>query len=87
MSDKVVYKSYPNIVKLQCMFAGPVVHKIKVTYLGNGWYGCRCYVNGELNQEVRVEGRHNIRAACRGMLRMEDKCGNVSDYAHASRHR
>lgn len=80
-------KSYPNTIPMQSMLNGLVIHSIKVTYLGNNWYGCRCYLNGELNQEIQVEGKENIRAACRSMLRMEDKCGNISNYAGASRMR
>lgn len=64
-----------------------VTHEVKVTYLGNGKYGCRILTNGEVSQECTVEGRENISKACREMLRDESKCGNLSEYASASRHR
>ena len=64
-----------------------VVHEVKVTYLGNGKYGCRILTNGEVSQERNVEGRDAIGPACRDMLRTEQKCGNLSQYAQKSRHR
>ena len=39
---------------------GFVEHSIKVTYLGKGLYGCRVYMNGELNGEEVVYGREAI---------------------------
>jgi len=69
------------------MMQGDVEHSIKVTYLGNGVYGCRVYMNGELNAENRCIGKQNIGAACRDLLRFEDKLGNYSKYAHNSRMR
>lgn len=64
-----------------------VEHTVKVTYLGDGKYGCRVFVNGELSQECTVESKAEIGQACRDMLRMENKCGNLSDYGQKSRHR
>jgi hypothetical protein len=66
---------------------GNVEHTVKVTYLGKGVYGCRVYTNGELNAENRCIGKQNIGAACRDLLRFEDKLGNYSKYAHSSRMR
>jgi hypothetical protein len=66
---------------------GNVEHTVKVTYLGKGVYGCRVYTNGELNAENRCIGKQHIGAACRDLLRFEDKLGNYSKYAHASRMR
>lgn len=76
----------PMHLPVQQMFLKHCTHEIKVTYLGKGLYGCRCFTNGILNQEIRVT-KNLIRKACRDMLRWEDKCGNWSDYAHSSRHR
>lgn len=64
-----------------------VTHEVKVTYLGNGKYGCRIITNGEVSQEQTVDSQEAIGPACREMLRMEHKCGNYSDHAAASRHR
>ena len=66
---------------------GECEHKIKVTYLGNKTWGVRCFVNGELNQEIQVGDRRDIGTAAREILRWEDKCGNISSYASSSRDR
>lgn len=66
---------------------GKVVHDTKVTHLKGVGYGVRVFVNGELNQEDVVDSRDKIGPAIRSMLRMEDKCGNISSMADKSRHR
>lgn len=71
---------------LSFLYWGKVEHRIKVTRIGRGW-NVRLYTNEELSQEVRVYDRSRIGIAAREMLRMEDKCGNWSDMAIASRHR
>ena len=76
----------PNHISVQRTCLGAVSHKIVVTHLGKGIYGCRCFTNDILTQEIRVT-KNLIGAACREMLRWEDKCGNLSDYADSSRHR
>ena len=64
-----------------------VEHKVKVTRIkGKGW-GVRVYTNGVLSQEDVVRTQLEIGPAARGMLRMEDKCGNPSKYADRARHR
>jgi hypothetical protein len=69
------------------IFLGPVIHSIKVTFLkGVGW-GVRLFANGELSQEYVAKTRTEIGPLARSMLRMEDKCGNISDYAAKSRFR
>lgn len=62
-------------------------HEIKVTYLGKSRWGVRCFMNGELNQEIQVGCREDIGVAAREMLRWEDKCGNISKFASAARER
>jgi hypothetical protein len=37
-----------------------ITHTVKVTYLGKGIYGCRCFLNGVLNSEYRAKGKANI---------------------------
>lgn len=64
-----------------------VEHTVKVTYLGDGKYGCRVFVNGVLSQERTVFDKADIGKTCREMLRTENKCGNLSDFGHKSRHR
>ena len=63
-------------------------HEVKVTFLGKKvGYGVRVFVNGELNQEQIAETKADIGRVARSMLRMEDKCGNLSDFADNARHR
>ena len=59
----------------------------KVTKLGNGWYGCRCFVDNKLSCEIRVPLRNNISSAFKGMLRMLDKCGVDNKMVKSSRYR
>lgn len=60
----------------------------KVTYLGNGLYGCRIIrlANNKPIVETRVP-KSEIGDAIHDMLRMLDKIGFDSPMAHASRHR
>lgn len=67
-----------------CM--GEVEHDTKVTRIGQGW-NLRVFLNGEVNQEVRVCDRAEIGKEIKSMLRWEDKCGNFSPMASASRDR
>lgn len=76
-----------NKIPMQQVMLGEVTHEITVTRLNSKRFGCRCWTNGFVNQEIVVEGREFIGRACREMLRMEDKCGNWSDMAHNARHR
>jgi hypothetical protein len=67
------------------MQGGEIKHTVKVTYLGKGIYGCRCFLNGVLNSEYRAKGKKNIGKACRELLRWESKMGNTSKFANRSR--
>lgn len=69
------------------MLLGQVNHTVKVTYLKGKGYGVRVYINGELNQEALALTKQDIGPTARSLLRMEDKCGNWSDYADQARHR
>ena len=64
-----------------------VTHDVKVTHLKGHGYGIRVMVNGQINQEGIAPTRADIGPVAREMLRMEDKCGNISDYASSARHR
>ena len=75
-----------TMVTMQRTCMGRCEHTVKSTRIGNGW-NVRVFLNGELNQEVRVYAQNLIGAAARDMLRWEDKCGNISEYASAARHR
>lgn len=71
---------------MKIFLAGNVTHTIKVTRLEKCW-GVRCFTNGTLNQEIQVQCQQDISVASAEMLRTEDKCGNHSDMATASRER
>jgi len=76
-----------NKIPMQSVMLGDVHHEITVTRLNKNQYGCRCWTNGFVNQEIVVDNRSLIGRACREMLRMEDKCGNLSDLANNARNR
>ncbi len=80
-----MYFKSERIVCMQRMMLGEVKHEVTSRRIGNGW-NVRVFTNGEVNQELRVFCQADIRLAARDMLRMEDKCGNWSDFAIASRH-
>lgn len=64
-----------------------VEHTVKVTRIkGRGW-GVRVYANGVLNQQDVALTQSDIGRVARSMLRMEDKVGNLSEYASTARHR
>lgn len=72
---------------MKVMIAGDVQHEIKVTRITPKLWGVRCFTNGILNQEIRVQCKADIGVASAEMLRWEDKCGNHSQQATASRER
>jgi hypothetical protein len=65
---------------------GECTHTVTVRRIGNGW-NVRVLLNGEVNQERRVYYPSEIGREAAEMLRMEDKCGNISQYASAARER
>ena len=72
---------------MKVIIAGNVEHEIKVTRIKPKLWGVRCFTNGTLNQEIQVQCKEDIRVAAAEMLRLEDKCGNHSNQAAASRER
>lgn len=66
---------------------GEVEHEVKVTAQGPKGWGIRVFVNGEINQETIVERKSMIHREIVSMLRMEDKCGNISKMAERARFR
>ena len=78
---------YKIIIRIRRMLLGEVEHDVKVTAMGSKKFHCRIYVNDELNQEAVCFNRSDIGVTCRNMLRMEDKCGNISAFASAARER
>lgn len=80
-------KLYTRKVCMQQMLLGEVNHEVKVTAIKGVGLGVRVFTNGKLNQEVVVDNRIKIGPAIRDLLRMEDKCGNISKMADRSRFR
>ena len=74
------------VVRMQRCIAGNCNHEVTVRRIGDGW-NVRVLLNGEVNQETRVFYRSEIGKAAREMLRMEDKCGNISAFASSARTR
>ena len=81
MTDK-----YTQIVKMQRCLVGPCEHEVTVRNI-NGRYHVRVLLNGDVNQEAVCESKLNIGFTARSMLRWEDKCGNISQFASSARER
>jgi hypothetical protein len=77
---------YDYAVLQRRIMMGSVNHSVTVRNI-NGRFHCRVFVNGELNSEGVTKRKDHIGAVCRDLLRWEDKCGNISDYADRARHR
>lgn len=75
-----------RVLRMQRCMVQWCEHTVTVRRIGKAWH-CRVFVDGVLNQEVKVYDRMDIGFACRDMLRMEDKCGNWSDFAMSARTR
>lgn len=75
-----------TILRMQKTMADTCDHEVKVTRIGDG-YNIRVFLNGALNQESRVYDKEDVSKEIYQMLRMEDKCGNISGMASASRDR
>ena len=72
---------------MKTMMQGDVAHEVKVTHLKGVGFGVRVILNGKVNQQQVAPTRSDIGRVAAGMLRMEDKCGNLSDFADRARFR
>jgi len=79
-------KKPKRILSIQQVCLGDCKHDVTVTNISGGW-NIRVFTNDIVNQEVRVTNKIQIHDAIAEMLRTEDKCGNCSDLASASRER
>jgi hypothetical protein len=75
-----------RVVRMMRCMVGECTHEVTSRRIGDGW-NVRVLLNGQVNQETRVYCRSEIGKAAREMLRWEDKCGNISAFAHSARHR
>lgn len=78
--------TYKTILCIQRVLLGEVTHEVSVRRI-NSNYHCRVFTNGVLNQEAVCLTKNHIGYTCRSLLRTEDKCGNISQYADRARFR
>jgi hypothetical protein len=79
-------KKPKRILSIQQVCLGDCKHDVIVTHIA-GEYNIRILTNDVVNQEVRVTKKIQISPTIAEMLRTEDKCGNWSNLASASRDR
>jgi hypothetical protein len=72
---------------VKLVLQGDCTHEVKVTHMKKVGYLVSVYTNGVKNQTRVAKDRIDIQTTIMGMLRMEDKCGNISDMASKSRMR
>lgn len=77
---------YTQLIQIKRCLVGECEHEVTVRTI-NGQYHCRVFTNGELNQEAICFRKQDIGYTCRSLLRWEDKCGNISEFASAARER
>jgi hypothetical protein len=77
---------YKQTVRLKRCLVGDARHEVTVRRINNK-YHCRVLLDGEINQEAVCANPADIGYTCRSLLRMEDKCGNHSEFAKAARAR
>ena len=82
----MMYEKYKQILRIQRCIVGECEHDVTVRCI-NGQYHVRVFLNGELNQEAVCESKLDIGYTARSLLRWEDKCGNISDFAISARER
>ncbi len=76
---------YTQIINMKKCLVGECQHEVTVRCI-NGQYHVRVFLDGVLNQEA-VTTKNMIGVTARNLLRDEDKCGNISEFASAARER
>ena len=77
---------YEQIIPLERCLVGNCDHEVTVRKINNR-YHVRVLLNGKVNQEAVCTNKSDIGFTARNLLRMEDKCGNISEFASAARER
>ena len=77
---------YTQVVRIQRCLVGECEHEVTVRCI-NGQYHVRVLLNGAVNQEAIARGKAYIGFTARSLLRWEDKCGNISQFASSARER
>lgn len=77
---------YTQLIRMKRCLVGECEHEVTVRCI-NGRYHVRVLLDGEINQEAVCYSRADIGWTARSLLRWEDKCGNISRFAHSARER
>lgn len=77
---------YTQTIRIQRCLAGQCEHAVTVRCI-SGRYHVRVFLDGVLNQEAVCNSKADIGWTARSLLRWEDKCGNISDFASSARKR
>lgn len=77
---------YTQIVRIQRCLVGACEHEVTVRCI-NGQYHVRVLLDGVVNQEAVARSKADIGFTARSLLRWEDKCGNISQFATSARER
>lgn len=77
---------YTQLIRIQRCIVGDCTHEVTVRNI-NGKYHVRVLLDGVVNQEAVCNGKADIGFTARSLLRWEDKCGNISEFASAARER
>jgi hypothetical protein len=83
MTDR---ERYVQVLGIQKCILGFVEHNVTVRRIDNR-YHVRIFTDGLLNQEAYCMDKSDIGYTARSLLRWEDKCGNISEFASAARKR
>ena len=77
---------YTQLIQIQRCLVGECEHEVTVRCI-NGRYHVRVLLNGVVNQEAVCDSKLDIGQTAGSLLRWEDKCGNISKFAHSARER
>lgn len=76
-------RPFKRVLRMQRCLVGACTHDVTVRRIDNG-FNVRVFLDGVLNQEVRVNARTLVGPAIKELLRDEVKNGNLSDMAQAT---
>ena len=76
---------YVQLIRIQRCIVGECEHEVTVRNI-SGRYHVRVFLNGAVNQEA-ICSKADIGFTARSLLRWEDKCGNISQFATSARAR
>lgn len=77
---------YEQLIRIQRCLVGVCEHEVTVKNI-NGNYHVRILLDGVVNQEAVCYSKRDIGYTAKSLLRWEDKCGNISQFASSARER